>query len=190
MKLLETYNTLLDEGVFMEARIGDPCECCDYFDFDGVKDKFAGLKHPVYFMVEKGESHELKHISPKNYITAIAKGFGLTYDEVIANVPSKAHVKQYSADMKAGKKFEIPWYRKGAGGQEGRHRVLAAMELGCSEVPIVVINSIPDDKVRDFVMKYKDLSREELGKVLKEMGYDGVSDLDWRDFTRYIDYRL
>jgi len=183
---------LTTEMLFKEAKVTDPCDCCKYFDFSNIEDRYSGLKHPVYYMVEKGESHMLKHISPKQYIYTIARGFGgLSYDDVVdSGAVSKENVKKYADDMRRGDKFPIGFYREGESGQEGRHRALALMELGCEEMPIVVIKRLDHNEVHDFVMEHKDYSREQLDKLFKQMGYNGVSDLDWRDFSRYVEYRL
>ena len=181
----------LDPILFKEAKASDPCECCQYFDFGSLR-SYSGFEHPLYYMLEKGESHELKHITPKQYIYTIARGFGgLSYADVVdSGAVSKDNVKKYAEAMKRGDKFPIGFYRDGDSGQEGRHRALALMELGCDEMPIVVIKRVSDKEARDFVLKYKDYSREQLDSLFKEMDYNGISDLDWRDFRRYIDYRL
>lgn len=183
---------LENKDLFKESDMGNNCECCQYFDFDTVEDSFSGLRHPVYYMIEKGESHELKYIQPKQYIYKIARGFGgLSYEDVVdSGAVNKDRVKQYAKEMESGDKFPIGYYRDGESGQEGRHRALALIELGCNEMPVVVIKKVSGDTAREFVSNHKNYSREQLDRLLKEMGYNGVSNLDWSNFRRYIDYRL
>lgn len=178
--------------LFKEVSVNEPCDCCQYFDFENIEDKYSGLKHPLYFMIEKRKSHRLNHISPKQYIYKIAHGFGgLSYQDVVdSGAVSKDNVKKYAEAMKSGEKFPIGYYTEGSSMQEGRHRALALMELGCEEMPIVVIKDLSNEYVHDFVEEHKDYSREELDKLFKEIGYHGISSLDWREFRRYVEYRL
>ena len=190
MKLSQIYQQILNETLFKEARVTDPCECCEYFDFSDIGDRYSGLMHPVYYILEKGETHELKHISPRQYIHNIARGFGnLSYDDAIAHV-NQDNVKKYAEAMKRGDKFPVGYYREGDGGQEGRHRALALMNVGCEEMPVVVIKKVSQDTANNFARKYKDYSREELDTVFKQIGYDGISDLDWRTFNTFVKHRL
>lgn len=179
---------LREAMLFKEAKATDPCQCCQYFDFESLNN-YSGFEHPIYYMLEKGESHELKHISPKQYIYTIAKGFGVSYEDALIPVNTD-NVKKYAEAMKNDSKFPIGFYRKGNSGQEGRHRALALMELGCEEMPIVVITRISNKEARNFVINHKDYSREQLDSLFKSMDYNGISDLDWRSFRSYIDYRL
>lgn len=180
---------LLREAIlFKEAKITDPCQCCQYFDFESLNN-YLGFEHPLYNMIQKGESHELKHITPKQYIYNIARGFGVSYEDAISHINNDT-VKKYAEEMKNGAKFPIGFYRKSDSGQEGRHRALALMILGCEEMPIVVISKISNKQIHDFVLNHKDSSREQLDTLFKSMDYNGISDLDWREFKNYVNYRL
>ena len=61
------------------------CDCCKYFDMDSV-DRFGGMEHPIYYMIEKGEIHKLDYISPKSYIHKIVYGFGVSYEDALNGV--------------------------------------------------------------------------------------------------------
>ena len=62
--------------------------------------------------------------------------------------------------------------------------------LGCSYMPVVKIEKISRNFGKRFVEEYKDYDFEQMNQMFKEKGYKGISDLDWRTFKRYIEYRL
>jgi len=182
---------LISEILFTEANENEPCDCCKYFDFKSLEN-YTGVQNPLYYMINKNKTEKLMYINPKQYIYRIAQGFGgLSYEDVVdSGVVNKDNITKYMESMKNGDKFPIGFYTEGSSGQEGRHRALALMGLGCEQMPIVVISQYPSDKVHDFVLKHKDTSQEELDLVFKNMGYNGISGLDWREFTKYVEYRL
>lgn len=193
MKLTKIYEELNTESkiLFNEVSAKSPCDCCKYFDwsFEQAGAYYGGLKHPIYHLIEKRVRHELRYVSPEGYIKAIAKGFGLSYKDATRAVNWDV-VKEYAQDMRNGDKFPIGFYSDGNGSQEGRHRALAAMELGCNEIPVVVFSNVSNDEVIEFVNKHKDYSREDLNQVFVDKGYDGITDLDWREIRRYVEFRL
>jgi len=197
MKLSKIYKEILNEGVLfvesMEDDIGD-CDCCKYFDFSHSQAGayYGGLKHPIYHEIEKGIRHQLKYIDPKQYIYAIARGFGgLSYEDVVeSGAVSKEKIKEYAEKMKNGVEFPIGYYTQNGGGQEGRHRALATMSLGCNKIPVVLFTDVSQNEAKQLAISYKDFSREYLDDIYKNKGYDGISDLDWRTLRNYIDYRL
>lgn len=166
------------------------CDCCKYFDM-GSLERYGGLEHPLYYLINKREINELEYIDPKQYIHKIARGFGVSYEDALSNAYEDDKAIKYAEMMKSGSKSPIGFYTDGESGQEGRHRAASAMKLGCKLIPVVkIINNISNAYVRDFVEKYKDYSREEMDKLYKEKGYNGISDLDWREFNNYVNYRL
>ena len=191
VKLTPIYNAVLNEAIvelFREADDLSTCDCCQYMDMD--VERYGGMEHPIYYPLEKRERHQLKIINPKQYIYAIARGFGgLSYDDATAHVDWEL-VKKYTQDMKNGDKFPVGYYTEGSNSQEGRHRALALLELGCENMPVIVITKLDDTQQRDFALKYKDMSPEELNSTFQSMGYDGVSGLDVRSLKNYLEYKL
>lgn len=188
-KLSKMYEEAVDENkvLFTEGSKED-CSCCQYFDFSGEQAGayYGGLNNPIYYELEKGERNELKFISPEHYMRAIAKGFMMSYDEAMkSNVINWNTVKKYAKAMKSGEKFPIGYYQMGSGNQEGRHRALAAMELGCDEMPVVVFSKVDYNEAQEIVEKYKDVSREQLNQIYIDKGYNGITDLDWRTLDRW-----
>jgi len=183
MKISNIYKELLNE------EMSPNCDCCKYFDYSNIDDLYSGLRHPLYYMINKGLIHKIINIDPKEYLNRVSKGFNLSSKDTINHIDNDTVIK-YAKAMESGDKFPIGFYTDGGSGQEGRHRALALIHLGCKEMPVVVIRNIDNSEVRSFVEKYKGLTREELDLVVKNMGYAGVSDLDWRDFSAYVNYRL
>ena len=141
-------------------------------------------------MLEKLKKQTLKYISPKQYIYAIARGFGnLSYEDATAHV-NWDNVDKYAEAMESGSKFPIGYYREGESDQEGRHRALAAMKLGCEAMPVIVIEDLYRQLVDKLAISLKGLSKEEIDTKFKEMGYDELSGLDYRTIKNYIEHRL
>jgi len=196
IKLTNLLESVLNESemLFMEDVTQESCDCCTYFDFtfSQAGGNFGGLNHPLYYEFEKGERNEIKYISPKSYMTAIARGFGMSYDSAMkSSAINWDTVKKYAQDMKNGDKFPIGWYKNShSGAQEGRHRALAAMELGCESIPVVVISEVHSYEAEQIATQYKDLPRETVNRIYKDKGYHGISDLDWRTLRNYVEHRL
>ena len=60
---------------------------------------------------------------------------------------SKEHIHEYKSSMKQGAKFPLPWLRyinNEITGQEGKHRVTAAKEIGIEKIPVAILDI--DDK--------------------------------------------
>jgi len=165
------------------------CDCCKYFDMEDTA-RFTGLEHPIYSMIEKHQIEEIEYISPKQYLYNIANGFGLSYDDVLNSAYSDEKAKRYAEDMKKGDKFPIGYYKVNKADQEGRHRAVAAMILGCKQIPVVKKEEINRNYGHDFIEQYQTLDRPALDAMFKEKGYHGISDLDYRTFKNYIEFRL
>jgi len=163
------------------------CDCCKYFDMESAfRGRFGGMEHPIYFMLLKDEIHELEYISPKQYIHNIARGFGLSYDDALGGAYNEEKAKEFAERAKGGSKIPIGYYVDNKPGQEGRHRAMAAMMLGCNYMPVVKIEKISRTFGKSFLGKYKDYDFEQMDKMFKEKGYKGISDLDWDTFKRII----
>ena len=195
MKLSKIFEEILGEDrfIFNEAASSEPCGCCKYFNepFSGDGDAYGGLNHPIYYAIEKRKEEIMKYISPEQYMRAIAKGFGMSYEEAMnSNAIDKGKVQRFIKYMKKGDKFPIGFYTEGSGSQEGRHRALALIEIGCDEMPIIVMRNLNYDEIREMVISYKGYSFDEVNQIYINKGYKGISGLDWRTLKNYIDYRL
>ena len=191
-KLIEIYDNIIkedNENIYFNS----PCDCCKYFDIEKAPNMYRGLAHPLYHEIYKGYREKIVLMSPKKYMEIIAKFFGVSYDDAMkSTLIDWDKVDRFAKQMKEHKKFELGFlkYLRGGGSQEGRHRALAAMSLGCKQIPVVVIENVEYDEKVELANKYKDLSKEELNDIYINKGYHGITDLDWHNLRRFIDYKL
>lgn len=168
---------------------GDDCDCCKYFDMNSLN-RYVEYDKPLYSLISKRRIGELKYVTPKQYIYKIAMGFGgLSYDDALAAYNDEIGVK-YSEAMKRGDKFPIGYFTIGNSNQEGRHRAMAAMKLGCSSIPVLAFQEISYDDALEYANAFKDKSFEELDEQFKTMGYKGITKLGYHELQRFIDYNL
>ena len=175
--------------LFKEESEISSCDCCKYFDMENIKNTYSGLEHPLYYIINKDSIEKLKYISPEKYIHAVADGFGVSYDEAIKYVKHE-NVKKYAADMKRGDKFPVGFYKDNKSSQEGRHRALAAMSLGCEYIPVVVITEINYMEKLAMIKPLVGMTREELDQEFKSRGYHGITNLDYSNFERFVEYNI
>lgn len=173
-----------------ESVVDTKCDCCKYFDFKSLE-KYDLFENPLYAYIEKRTDISLVYMSPKEYLVECAKANNIPYDKYISSSAiSKERYEKYAEDMKNGSRFPIGFYCTNASQQEGRHRALAAMILGCDKIPVVKITYVNRQDVIDCVMDYKDMSRSELNDRYVRWGYKGITDLDWKSLQDYIRYSL
>lgn len=188
--LRESLSTHDLDSMFHELNEITNCDCCNYFDMNSI-DNYGGFDKPIYYLINKREIHQLEYINPKQYIYVIARGFGLTYDDAMGYAYNDDKANKYAEMMKSGSKAPIGYYVDGKSDQEGRHRASAAMKLGCNYIPVVKIEKdLNSNYVDTIVRELVGLSREEVNAIYKNKGYNGISDLDWRELNNYIKYRL
>ena len=102
-------------------------------------DDFLNPKDHDYKKLAKGLKGEIKMMSTDEYIDALGKDiFHCSRERVLRGVEWN-NVKEYAAKMAAGTKFNIPILDLANETQEGRHRALAAAELGVKQIPILVV---------------------------------------------------
>lgn len=165
------------------------CDCCKYFDMDSLN-RYVEYEKPLYSLISKKRIGELKYVTPKQYIYKIAMGFGgLSYEDALAAYNDKVGDK-YSEAMRNGNKFPVGYFTVGGSNQEGRHRAMAAMKLGCTSIPVLAFQEISYDDAVEYANAFKDKSFEELDDLFKGMGYNGISRLGYNDLQRFIDYNL
>ena len=181
--LQETYNLILKEA------INPACDCCQYFDFNSLE-MYAGYENPIYYYIAKQKSERLIYMSPDEYMDTIAKEARLSRDEMEKYL-DKSNISRYAQAMLNGSKFPIGFYSVGAkNSQEGRHRALALKSIGCTSMPVIKMENISFEDMEKFVRYYKEYSKEELNSEFIKLGYNGITELDWRELQNYIKYRL
>ena len=84
----------------------------------------------------------LCEMSPKEYIERCAYDIfeGATIESTIKGA-EEDNVRKYTAKMKSGDRFPLPYLNYKSKGQEGRHRALAAYNLGIEKIPVLVIGA-------------------------------------------------
>lgn len=166
----------------------DTCDGCKYFDKSSLKN-YLGFEHPIYSVIQKNKLFELVYMTPKQYIYNIANGFGVSYEDTMSAY-SEEKSKKYAEDMSNGAKFPVGYYTVSIGDQEGRHRAMACMMLGVQTIPVVKITNLGYSDVVKYVKKFQHYTREDLDEYYKDVVPNGISDLDFRELERYIEYRL
>lgn len=169
--------------------LDEDCDCCKYFDFNMLSDRYLGYSNPIYSQISKGVEDTLIFISPDEYLQLCAKGAGIPYDKYISVVSSEKY-REYAVRMKNGEKAPIGFFTINSSQQEGRHRALAAKELGCKKIPVISTRNLSQEDVIEMVLDYKDMTREELDSRYKSWGYLGITDLDWRELQNFIKFKL
>lgn len=167
-------------------------DCKDFFDFDSLN-RYVEFDKPLYSIVSKRKTAKLVYMSPKQYIYNIAQGFGgLSYDDVVnSGAVIHSNVDKYAEAMKSGAKFPIGYYTKDNSNQEGRHRALAAMKLGCDKIPVIQFMKISDREFLNVVNKLKNKSFDELDNLFKKIGFqNGITQLGYNELNRYVEYNL
>lgn len=165
------------------------CDCCKYFDFNMLNDRYLGYSNPIYSQINKGVEETLVFISPDEYLQLCAKNAKMPYEKYMSIVSSEKY-REYSERMKRGEKAPIGFYTINEANQEGRHRALAAKELGCKKIPVIRRRKLSQKDIIEMVEDYEGISREELNNLHKNWGYTGITDLDWKALQEFIKYHL
>ena len=95
------------------------------------------MENPDYFRDAKDMVGEVVTMSPDKYLTKAAEVLGVTPEESNFAIDPK-RVKKYADAMRKGAKFPIAVLEYGKGNQEGRHRALAAKEVGI-DIPVLEV---------------------------------------------------
>lgn len=181
---IKRFNDLILE------KYSNSCDGCKYFDFDSLKQIYGGYHHPVYYLIRKQQIEKLEYIDPEVYLHIVVKNMKSNYKDAILTPTSTELVQKYVNDMKNGAKFPIGFFINNSSHQEGRHRALAMIELGCKLMPIIEITYVKKDNILEITDIIKDLTRDQLNQFYIDKGYDGVTDLDWRSLQEYIKYGM
>jgi hypothetical protein len=160
------------------------------FDMDDIYN-YVEFNHPLYCILSKSRSAKLLMMSPKKYFEIISKNFNMSYEDSInSGAVSKDLYMKYAEDMKKGDKFPVPYYREGTSLQEGRHRVLACMELGIEEIPVIEFFELAYDEVKEIAYDLKNKTDAEIKKYLLSKGFDNFTDLDKRELSNVFKYKF
>lgn len=125
---------------FVYERFTRPTETKNV-DFSKIKG-FALTGSGQRMLESEGDNAYISVMSPKEYLQRITYDIFATrengsYMEKTLRI-NWANVKKYAKQMREGTKFDIPWLDYDQKGQEGRHRAIAALLNGYTEIPVAV----------------------------------------------------
>lgn len=162
-------------------------DCSDLFDMDSIYEDYVELRMPLYSIINKARTASIEYITPDNYINSVARGFGLSYKDALSPVDTQ-RVNNYAQDMNRGDKFPVPYYINNKSGQEGRHRAMAAKQLGCDSIPVIKIEELTPQQVRAKAMIHRGDTFEEVNDYYIDKGFEkGITKKCWHDLQSYID---
>jgi hypothetical protein len=102
---------------------------------------------------------EIKFLSPEEYINECARLQDTSYQDQFKYI-NKSNVDDIKENMKNGLKYNMPYLNYVNKQQEGRHRVIAASQLGQNKIPVLCLyqDTIQNDNnVSDMIGKWDDL---------------------------------
>jgi hypothetical protein len=169
---LGTVNIFISMREVIRKLLREGLSTCDNLftnDSDNSNHKIA-LSKDLYYYVIKNKRVTLEHMSPEEFFNEIG---GLEY-HMEKNIDYDT-VKTKIANIKNGDKMPIPYLmynsRGNNIGHEGRHRIIAAMEMGCNSVPVMVDRDVSDSDVMALANKVGDLELDDMIKELRVMGF-------------------
>jgi hypothetical protein len=154
---------------------------CDVFTDVDTNGHFAdAIKYDLYYFVEKQVKVHKEFISPDEYFNRLHNNDIEDIERTMSEIIDWDDVKEKTKKMKSGIKFDVPYLIKHynretyTGGHEGRHRTLAAKEVGCEKIPVLIVEYIPDYAIKQFANDVDDLDAPEMRDKLKEMGFKSL----------------
>lgn len=103
---------------------------------------------------------EVKFMTLEEYINECAKLQGTSYEEQFKYI-NDANVSKIQKNMDNGVKYNMPYLNYVDKTQEGRHRVVAASNLGQKEIPVLILKKEDEDfstdNISDMIGKWDDL---------------------------------
>lgn len=107
-------------------------------DTGDIKQDF--VKNPEYAKSKGYNGCYIAKMTPDEYMDRCSKQiFKEPIENVYSGMEDKNNVKKYAELMKNGEKFDMPWIDVKTQNQEGRHRALAAKEIGIKEIPVLYL---------------------------------------------------
>jgi hypothetical protein len=102
---------------------------------------------------------EIKFLTLEEYINECARLQGTSYQDQFKYI-NKSNVDDIKQNMRNGAKYDMPYLNYVNKQQEGRHRVMAASQLGQNKIPVLclyqdVVES--DNNISDMIGKWDDL---------------------------------
>jgi hypothetical protein len=103
------------------------------------------------------------YLTKNEYIAECAKLQDTTIEQQYQYI-NQNKVNQYATLMQNGEKFNMGYLNYINKKQEGRHRILAAYNLGQTKVPVLIINHMEiDASINDVINNWKDINISQEG---------------------------
>lgn len=124
---------------------------------------------------------EIEWMSKEDYYRECARLQNTGYnDQFKYLIPDK--VKKIEANMAKGIKYDLPYLNYVDGSQEGRHRVMAASNLGQERIPVLILDKeekVSRHKISDMVGIWDDLVKDKNNYYIKAsaVGWKGLYSL-------------
>ena len=98
------------------------------------------LLNPEYAKQKGYNEVYIAEMTPDEYMHACAKYiFQSPIEDAYAGIENPENTHKYAKMMKDGTKFNMPYIDIKNMAQEGRHRALAAKELGINKIPVLIL---------------------------------------------------
>lgn len=167
MKLTNIYKQILNEQ----------SDCSNLFtDSSDNSNHRMAIGNDLYYYVIKQISVKRELMSPDSYFDVLG---GL---EQHTNNIDVDDVKKKVDMLKQGVKLDIPYLKfnqYGSNtGHEGRHRTLAAKELGCHQIPVIIERAISIDDIMALANKIGHLEQDDMISELKKLGFKNFDNID------------
>lgn len=191
MKIFEIYNQLLESenyGYFKDRAGIHDYDAVLFGKQDELPKKYADWYGEIKFMTKEEYFRECARLQNTSY-----------NDQFKYVVPDK--VKKIMENMSKGVKYDMPYLNYVDSSQEGRHRVMAASELGQDKIPILILDKEEveepiKDKLSDMVGIWDDLVKDGEFYYFKASGtgwdvLDKILSCITRGYdTYYLDYLI
>jgi len=144
MNLSESYKNRLKKlsGIITESSIG-----CDVFDTKTNIPDYDDILNGISPRVFNDVKGEIVYMSPQEYINAVAKQQGTSYEQQFKYIDDDKVDNLVSIMNGGGGKINMIYidYARNKG-QEGRHRAVAAGKYGCKKIPVAVFEFEEEEK--------------------------------------------
>ena len=143
--------------------------------YEGFTTETTGTSYGDDYL--KSGKCRIVEMSPKEYLERCAyEIFDNGTMESTLNGAVDEDAKKYADMMKNGTKFDLPWLNYNGGGQEGRHRALAAYMNGLNKMPVLIIGNPPSKEGlrENYKSRVKELDELKEERSRKESGIDDL----------------
>lgn len=157
-----------------------------YFKDKTTIPDFDALRKGLYYELPKSYQNLeawVEFMTKDEYIRECAKLQGTSFNQQLSFINDNK-VKEYVKAMKDGSKFNMGYLNYVSGQQEGRHRIVAAAELGQTRIPVLMIakkeiegtdldsklgvwGDLQKDKEGNYLITYDLSKHEDQNKLLK-----------------------